>query len=183
MGNYTHQLMNKITGTKSAKVIMQGIDASGKTKILYYLKGKKDEKPIPTIGSNLEKIKYKNLEIDLYDVGGADKAKLVPWPENQIDTKGYIFVVDSSDKERIEDAKQLLELKMKEHEKKNVPLLVMANKQDIQGCLTPDEIAEKLQMEQYKQRIWKVQGTNAIDGDGLWDGINWLTDTINQGDL
>lgn len=61
-----------------------------------------------------------------------------------------------------------------EEELKNVPVLVFANKQDVEGALSPAEISDKLGLAgQEKGREWSVRGSCATKGDGLEDGLDW----------
>jgi ADP-ribosylation factor protein 1 len=55
------------------KIMMLGLDAAGKTTVLYKLKLGEVVTTIPTIGMNVEQTKYKNVEFTVWDVGGRDK--------------------------------------------------------------------------------------------------------------
>jgi len=85
-----------------------------------------------------------------------------------------IFVVDSSDRERIEFAREELQKMLEFVLLRNAALLVFANKQDL-GAMSVAEVTEKLGLHSLRERDWYIQGTSAITGDGLYDGLNWLT--------
>ena len=106
---------------------MFGLDASGKTTILYKLKWGQVVSFIPTIGVNMETVEYKNIKLTTWDVGGDSLRRLIckPYYEN---SKGLIYVIDSSDKERIEYSKQELMKILEEEKLKDIPLLIYANK-------------------------------------------------------
>ncbi len=152
---------------------MVGLDAAGKTTILYQLKMNETVKTIPTIGFNVETLDYKGLNFTVWDVGGQDKIRVL-WKHYYQNTDGLIFVVDSNDKDRIDDAAEELKKMLNEEELKDVILLVMANKQDLKDAFSPNEVTEKLGLNQIKGRKWLVQGTSATTGQGLKEGLDWM---------
>ena len=122
---------------------MVGLDAAGKTTILYKLKLGEVVTTIPTIGFNVETVEYKNISFTVWDVGGQDKIRTL-WRHYYQNTEGLIFVVDSNDRERISDAKQELHKMLAEDELRDAVVLVFANKQDLPKALTAAEITNKL---------------------------------------
>ena len=109
------------------RILMVGLDAAGKTTILYKLKLGEVVTTIPTIGFNVETVEYKNISFTVWDVGGQDKIRLL-WRHYYQNTQGIIFVVDSNDRERVDDAKEELHRMLGEDELKDAVLLIMANK-------------------------------------------------------
>merc|ERR1719359_2360067 len=105
------------------RILMVGLDAAGKTTILYKLKLGEVVTTIPTIGFNVETLEYRNISFTVWDVGGQDKIRKL-WRHYYQDTDGLIFVVDSSDRDRIEDAREELEKMLAESEMRDVVLLV-----------------------------------------------------------
>merc|ERR1719178_667237 len=89
------------------RILMVGLDAAGKTTILYKLKLGEVVTTIPTIGFNVETVEYKNIKFTVWDVGGQDKIRKL-WRNYSQGTEGIIFVIDSSDRDRIEDAREEL---------------------------------------------------------------------------
>ena len=156
---------------------MVGLDAAGKTSVLYQLKMSELVKTIPTIGFNVETLDYKGLTFTIWDVGGQDKIRML-WKHYYQNTDGIIFVVDSNDKERIKLSEEVLKLTLAEEDLKNSALLVMANKQDLSGALSPNEVTQQLGMNEIKSRNWLVQGTSAQTGQGLKEGLDWLANTL-----
>ena len=156
---------------------MVGLDAAGKTSVLYQLKMSELVKTIPTIGFNVETLDYKGLTFTIWDVGGQDKVRML-WKHYYQNTDGIIFVVDSNDKERIKLSEEVLKLTLAEEDLKNSALLVMANKQDLSGALSPNEVTQQLGMNEIKSRNWLVQGTSAQTGQGLKEGLDWLANTL-----
>lgn len=84
-----------------------GLDAAGKTTILYKLKLGEIVTTIPTIGFNVETVEYKNISFTVWDVGGQDKIRPL-WRHYYQNTQGLIFVVDSNDRDRVVEAENEL---------------------------------------------------------------------------
>ena len=101
--------------------------------ILYKLKlSNQDVTTIPTVGFNVESVTYKNVKFNVWDVGGQDKIRPL-WRHYYSGTQGLIFVVDSSDHARLEEARSELHKIINDREMKDALLLVFANKQDVLG--------------------------------------------------
>ena len=93
-------------------------------------------------------------------------------------TDGIIFVVDSNDKERFETVREVLSLCLIEEELKGAALLVFANKQDLNGAASPNELTNALEMGKINNRKWLVQGSSAMNGQGLKEGLDWLASIL-----
>ncbi|KAI9838385.1 MAG: ADP-ribosylation factor, Arf Arf6 [Sarea resinae] len=167
----------RLFGSKEMRVLMLGLDAAGKTTILYKLKLGQDVTTIPTVGFNVETVTYKNVKFNVWDVGGQDKIRPL-WRHYYSGTQGLIFVVDSNDRTRIEEARQELFRIISDLEMSESLLLVFANKQDIPGAMTPDEVRSKLRLGELKDRVWYVAPSCATTGEGLFDGLGWLSNNI-----
>merc|ERR1711879_25899 len=98
---------------------------------------------VPTVGFNVETVEYKNINFNVWDVGGQDKIRKL-WRHYYQGTNGLIFVVDSNDRDRIEDAHEELTKMLGEDEMRDAALLVFANKQDLPNSMPAAEITEKL---------------------------------------
>uniref|UniRef100_A0A0G4HV64 ADP-ribosylation factor n=1 Tax=Chromera velia CCMP2878 TaxID=1169474 RepID=A0A0G4HV64_9ALVE len=161
------------------RILMVGLDAAGKTTILYKLKLGEVVTTIPTIGFNVETVEYKNISFTVWDVGGQNKIRAL-WRHYYQNTQGVIFVVDSNDRERIDDAREELQKMLQEDELREAVLLVFANKQDLPNAMTAAEITDKLQLHSLKSRNWFIQSTCATTGDGLYEGLDWLSRTLSS---
>jgi len=179
MGITISKILSRLFHKKDCRILMVGLDAAGKTTILYKLKLGEVVTTVPTIGFNVETVEYKNVSFTVWDVGGQFKIRAL-WKHYFSNTQGIIFVIDSSDRERIEDAKEELHRMLIEEDLKNVALLVLANKQDIAGAMTAAEITEKLALHSIKQRAWYIQATCAKNGDGLIEGLEWMSRTLEK---
>lgn len=137
---------------------------------MYKLKLNQDVTTIPTVGFNVETVTYKNVKFNVWDVGGQDKIRPL-WRHYFSGTQGLIFVIDSNDRARIDEARQELHRIILDREMKEALLLVFANKQDIPGSMTPTEVTEKLRLAQLRERTWYVVPSCATTGEGLLEGL------------
>ncbi|KAF5390602.1 hypothetical protein D9757_002621 [Collybiopsis confluens] len=160
-------------------ILMVGLDAAGKTTILYKLKLGEIVTTIPTIGFNVETVEYKNISFTVWDVGGQDKIRPL-WRHYFQNTQGIIFVVDSNDRERVSEAREELQRMLNEDELRDALLLVFANKQDLPNAMNAAEITDKLGLHGLRQRTWYIQAACATSGDGLYEGLEWLSANIKR---
>lgn len=178
MGLTISSLFNKLWGKQEMRILMVGLDAAGKTTILYKLKLGEVVTTIPTIGFNVETVEYKNISFTVWDVGGQDKIRPL-WRHYYQNTNGLIFVVDSNDRDRIEDAREELQKMLNEDEMKDAIILVFANKQDLPNAMTAAEITDKLGLHNLRNRQWFIQAACATTGDGLYEGLDWLSGKLS----
>ncbi|BHF81427.1 Arf GTPase arf1 [Sparganum proliferum] len=96
------------------------------------------------------------------------------------DVSGLLFVVDSSDRERIDEAREELHGMLNEDELRDAALLVLANKQDLPNPMQASEITQRLGLSALHGRQWYVQATCATSGSGLYEGLDWLSNTLSS---
>ncbi len=118
------------------------------------------------------------MKFTVWDVGGQDKIRQL-WKHYFQNTQALIFVVDSSDRDRIEIAKEELHKMLSEDELKDAVVLVLANKQDM-GVMGVPELTDKLGLHTLRGRDWYIQGTCALTGDGLTEGFEWLNKVTSK---
>ena len=94
-------------------------------------------------------------------------------------TQGIIYVVDSNDLERTSDAREELHHMLTDPELQNAPLLVLANKQDLPHALSASELTDRLALNGVRDRQWFIQGSCAVSGDGLYQGMSSSTYIIS----
>jgi len=186
MGMIISRVMAHFTKLVDKKILMLGLDAAGKTTILYKMKLNETVTTIPTIGFNVEGIQTKNnLELTVWDVGGQDKIRRL-WSHYFMGTDAVIFVVDSSDKTRFDEAREQLDRIIYSDEIKDTCkcLLLFANKQDLPGACTSDEIADKMGLKSLAHRSpnlnWFIQPCVATSGEGVFEGLDWLGSTLGR---
>jgi len=179
MGANLSKALGKMFGNKEMRLLMLGLDAAGKTTILYKLKLNQSVTTIPTVGFNVETVTYKNVKFNVWDVGGQDKIRPL-WRHYYTGTQGLVFVVDSQDRERVDEAKQELHRILSDREMKDCLLLVFANKQDLPGAMSPAEVTEKLGLHRMRDRSWYVHPSCATTGEGLFEGLQWLSQNVKK---
>mmetsp|Transcript_23347 Transcript_23347/g.30488 ORF Transcript_23347/g.30488 Transcript_23347/m.30488 type:complete len:183 (+) Transcript_23347:172-720(+) len=179
MGLAFGRIWDRMFGKEEIRILMVGLDAAGKTTILYKLKLGEVVTTIPTIGFNVETVEYKNINFTVWDVGGQDKIRQL-WRHYYDNTQGLVFVVDSNDRERINTARDQLHKMLNEHSLQDSVLLVFANKQDLPGSMTASEITDKLDLHNLRRRQWYMQACCATTGDGLYEGLDWLSSSLKS---
>lgn len=157
---------------------MLGLDAAGKTTILYQLKLGEVVASVPTIGFNFESVQYKNVQFNVFDIGGQSRLRLL-WRHYYVNTQALIYVLDSSDIERFEDARETLQGLLGEEELRGVPVLVLANKADVSTVKTV-EIAKSLGMEGVRDRDWFIQSCCGLTREGVYEGMDWLAKKVQN---
>ncbi|XDV51197.1 hypothetical protein PO909_020122 [Leuciscus waleckii] len=179
MGNYFSRVFSRLFVKKQIRLLMVGLDAAGKTTVLYKLKLGEVVTTIPTIGFNVETVDYNNISFTVWDVGGQTKIRGL-WKYYYQYTEGLIFVVDTSDHDRIETAAEELKMMLEEDEMRDAVLLVLANKQDLPKAMTVSELTDRLGLHTLRGRQWFVQATCAVQGSGLYEGLDWLSDQLSK---
>lgn len=170
-----------------------GLDNAGKTTIVKKLCGQPIDEIEPTLGFQIQSLEYKDYKLNLWDIGGQSSIRAY-WRNYFEKTDGLIFVVDSSDQLRLDLVRTELESLLKQERLAGATLLVWANKQDIQGSATSDQISHHLGLSSStgsgsddvdtsgvnigKNRHWCIMPCSAVTGDGLKQGIEWLVDDI-----
>ncbi|CAF1228243.1 unnamed protein product, partial [Didymodactylos carnosus] len=166
---------------KHARILMLGLDAAGKTTILYKIKLNENLQTIPTIGFNVETVQpCRGVSFTVWDVGGQDKIRQL-WKHYYQGTEGLIYVVDSNDRERIAESKSELHEILKSPEMTHVPIVVIANKQDLKDAMSCSDIVQKLGLNELNgKNRWYIQSACAINGDGLLDSMLEMSRLIKE---
>ncbi|KAK6185349.1 hypothetical protein SNE40_007602 [Patella caerulea] len=166
---------NILWKAKEVKILMVGLDAAGKTTILYTLKLGEVVTTIPTIGFNIETVEHKNQSLTVWDVGGRGKARFL-YRHYYASTNAVIFVIDSNDHERLDEALEECNTVISETELADCTFLILCNKQDLENAFTVEDVKEKLKSHpSEKVGVFPVV---ALDRKTLKEPLNWLTDTI-----
>ncbi|TKW20458.1 hypothetical protein SEVIR_4G089500v4 [Setaria viridis] len=179
MGQSLMKLFFDNSCQKEVKVVMLGLDAAGKTTILYRLHVGEVLSTVPTIGFNVEKVEYKNVAFTVWDVGGQDKLRPL-WRQYLSNSDALIYVVDSVDRDRVGVAREEFQAIAKDPLMLNSVVLVLANKQDMKGAMKPPEVGQRLGLYDLKNRTSRVVGACALTGEGLHEGLGWLAATLKD---
>ncbi|KAK1780984.1 ADP-ribosylation factor family-domain-containing protein [Copromyces sp. CBS 386.78] len=171
--SWLSSLSNLFWTKKEIRILILGLDNAGKTTLLYRLKIGEVVTTIPTIGFNVESVTYKNLNFNVWDLGGQTSIRPY-WRCYYANTAAVIFVVDSTDMERLQTASDELAAMLNEEELKDAALLVFANKQDQPGAKGAADISQALRLGELRDRNWSIMACSAVDGTGINEGMDWL---------
>jgi len=156
---------------------MVGLDNAGKTTILYRLNLGDVITTTPTVGSNVEEVTHRGVRFQVWDLGGQDKLRKV-WSTYYIGAHAVVLVIDSMDRERLPLVRDELATMTANEELRKAVLLVLANKQDLKGAMSPIEITQQLKLHQNKEHAWQIQPCSAVTGAGLFEGMDWVAHTL-----
>ncbi|KAJ0030046.1 hypothetical protein Pint_12572 [Pistacia integerrima] len=156
MGILFTQMFSSLFGSREARILVLGLDNAGKTTILYRLQMGEVVSKIPTIGFNVETLKYKNIKFQVWDLGGQTSIRPY-WRCYFPNTHAVIYVVDSSDTDRILIAKEEFHSIL----------------EDLPDALDAAAVSEALELPKMKNRQWAIFKTCAVKGEGLYEGLEW----------
>ncbi|VDM15640.1 unnamed protein product [Hydatigera taeniaeformis] len=186
-------------------VLILGLDQAGKTTYLEQAKTKFNDsyRSIPphkitsTVGLNIGHIVLDGIIMKFWDLGGQTELQSL-WDKYYIESHGVIFIIDSSDPDRFNESKAAfgnchLDKMIQNHALRGVPLLIIANKQDLDvGYHAPDHFAfpvsEVRQVFQNSahligSRDCSMRGSSALKGDGVIDAIRWMAEKMKKNSL
>ena len=162
------------------KITIIGLDNAGKTTALYRLLDGVVVNTQPTVGSNVETIERRNVRLQCWDLAG-QTAFRKGWSTFFNGTDAILFIVDSSDRQRISEARNELFRVLDDEATKNCCILVLANKQDLPNCLALNEMIESLQLSEIKDHEWSILPTCSLTGQGLDEAVDWLVMHLDNG--
>jgi len=159
-----------------------GLDSAGKTTMLNYLRFDKNIETLPTIGVNVEVLRRENVNMSIFDLGGQLHFRSL-WGTLMKGSSAIIFVIDSSDRDRIDEAKNELWKVLLDPLYPDAPLLIVANKQDREKAMDIQELIEACGLnipEKMSNRSWHIQPTVAITGQGIEEAIRWIVMELDK---
>jgi len=168
-------------------VLILGLDHAGKTTLLEQIKSTfKGIEPLPpdqimpTVGLNIGRVDAGNVKLIFWDLGGQSELRTI-WDKYFRETHGLVFVLDSANSSRFNEAKNEIDILIRAAELHGVPFLFFVNKQDIDTALTPKQLEEIFNTKQIRAtRPFHMQSLTAITGNGIREGIMWLVDTLKD---
>lgn len=179
MGQVVSVFMSWFNTDREYKVLLIGLDNAGKTTTLYQMHLGQAIETQPTIGSNVETVRHKNVHFEVWDLGG--QATLRPsWTSYYKSTDALVMVVDSTDRARINSVKDELWRVIESDDLKGAFVLVLANKQDLEDCMKAAEISSSLKLHDIKEHDWHIQACSAKKGTGLREGFDWMVQRIKN---
>ena len=159
------------------KIIILGMQNAGKTTILYRLSLGQLVKTTPTIGSNVEELNYNNVKFQAWDLGGQESTRSV-WDVYYMNTDAIVYVIDSQDEEYYEESKLQFHKLLRNSALKNATILIFANKQDLSEVKDVNRLIQDYELDKIKDHIWHIQPCSALKGEGLVEGIKWLSEQL-----
>ena len=167
--------------SQACKILVVGLDDAGKTTIMNRIMPQKGQptEVVPTVGFHAETFDKGSLKFTVFDMSGAGQYRDL-WGQKYAEADAVIFVIDCKDKIRVCIAKNELD-NMLAHEdlaQKRTPILFFANKMDIAGCLNTGECSDALDLHRIKDKPWHIAHSNGLTGDGIPEGVAWLTDKL-----
>jgi ADP-ribosylation factor-like protein 3 len=164
---------------RETRIVVLGLDNSGKTSIVTRLGGDDTSDIKPTQGFNVKSLVQDQLTLNLWDIGGQKSIR--PYWRNYFDhTDALIYVIDSSDTKRMDETGIELGQLLDEEKLEGVPVLIFANKQDLLNAATAEEIGEALNLVTINDRAWHIQPCSAKEGDGLEEGVEWVIESMGD---
>ncbi|NXO49675.1 AR13B protein, partial [Aramus guarauna] len=171
---------------RKVTLIMVGLDNAGKTATVRGIQGESPEDVAPTVGFSKIDLKQGRFEVTIFDLGGGKRIRNI-WRNYYAESYGVIFVVDSSDIERMEETKQAMIEVLNSPKISGKPVLVLANKQDREGALSEADVIESLSLEKLVNEhkcLCQIEPCSAIMGCGkkidksIKKGLYWLLHII-----
>ncbi|XP_014470304.1 PREDICTED: ADP-ribosylation factor-like protein 13B [Dinoponera quadriceps] len=191
MGNCIRSMLKRLRtnrGTERTIVLLiVGLDNAGKSSVLNHISGDPDQNVLPTMGFRMVTLKHKSYLVKIYDIGGSSQIRAL-WPKYYNDIHGLIYVVDASDISRLAENKVVFNELIAHEHISTKPLLLLANKQDLNGAVDELDLVENLDVERAANAmkcptrvetcscVYKEQSRNS--NVGVRNGYKWLLDTV-----
>lgn len=166
------------------KVSWIGLDHAGKTTLIRQITQKIfDEKTKRTLGMNVDEFSIGDgLTFTSWDIGGQTAFRSTLWESYMAGSMGVIYVVDSSNPDRFPEAKTELWRYVLDNPNvgENIPILVLANKQDLQGAVSAGSIAVALGLNKVTCRSYAILPVSAKTRFNIEEALNWLGQRIKD---
>lgn len=179
-------LWKYISSKTEFHVLILGIDKAGKTTLLEKLKalysnleGLSPDRIVPTVGLNIGRVEASKSKLVFWDLGGQVGLRTI-WEKYYEEAHAVIYVIDAACPSRFEDSKSALEKVLRHQDLLGAPLLILANKQDLGGAVSAEELARYLDLKELDERPHMFEAVCAYDGMGIKDGVDWLVEAMER---
>ncbi|KAH8829941.1 ADP-ribosylation factor-like protein [Flagelloscypha sp. PMI_526] len=164
---------------REMRILFLGLDNAGKTTIVKKINGEDIMSVSPTLGFNIKTFQHGKYTLNIWDVGG--QRTLRPYWRNYFEqTDAIVWVVDSSDRMRMNDCREELHSMLTEDRLAGASLLVLANKQDLAGSMTAKEIHTALNLDAITTHNYSILPCSAITGLNLVEGLDWVVGDVAE---
>lgn len=161
------------------KLVFLGLDNAGKTSVVQTLLGGNPYTVAPTRGFTSKEIRFDKSKFDVIDVGG-QRSLRTHWADHFDGAVGIVWVIDSADRRRMYETGLELAALLQEDKLMGLPILILANKQDLGTAATAAEITVDLELHSIRNHDWRIQDCSAVENKGIKEGIDWLLDSIKH---
>uniref|UniRef100_A0A8C0VI06 ADP-ribosylation factor-related protein 1 n=1 Tax=Cyanistes caeruleus TaxID=156563 RepID=A0A8C0VI06_CYACU len=150
-----------------------------KTRFNKNYKGMSLSKITTTVGLNIGTIDVGKTRLMFWDLGGQEELQSL-WDKYYAESHGVIYVIDSTDEERLSESKRAFEKMITSEALEGVPILVLANKQDVETCLSIPDIKTAFSdcINKIGKRDCLTQACSALTGKGVNEGIEWMVKCV-----
>eukprot|EP00933_Yihiella_yeosuensis_P038689 TRINITY_DN32617_c0_g1_i1.p1 TRINITY_DN32617_c0_g1~~TRINITY_DN32617_c0_g1_i1.p1 ORF type:complete len:185 (+),score=49.37 TRINITY_DN32617_c0_g1_i1:71-625(+) len=165
---------------KKVRIVVVGLDNSGKTTVLNALKPKKASlETVPTVGFSTEEFQKHGVNFCAFDMSGQSRYRNL-WEHYYGDVEGIIVVIDATDKLRFAVVKDELETMLQDPRiaEKKIPILFLNNKMDQPTAAPPTETIQALDLEAIVDRPWHLAACDALKGEGVEEATKWLAEAM-----
>ncbi|XP_034720397.1 ADP-ribosylation factor-like protein 13B isoform X1 [Etheostoma cragini] len=171
---------------RKVTLVMVGLDNAGKTATVRGIQGENPEDVAPTVGFSKVDLKQGKFDVTIFDLGGGKRIRGI-WKNYYSESHGVVFVVDSSDVQRIQETRETMAEVLQHPRIAGKPVLVLANKQDQEGALAEADIIENLSLEKLVNEnkcLCQIEPCSAVLGYGkkfdksIKKGMKWLLNNI-----
>ncbi|KAK2729196.1 ADP-ribosylation factor family protein [Colletotrichum kahawae] len=165
---------------KEMRILMLGLDNAGKTTIVKKIMGEDVNTVSPTLGFIIKTIAYDGRPLTVAGDVGGQKTLRSYWRNYFEKTDALIWVVDATDRLRIQDCMEELHGLLQEERLSGASLLVFANKTDVNGCMDEQEILDGLRLEAIRTHRWHILRCSAMTGTNLKEGLAWVVEDAKK---
>ncbi|KAM8902442.1 ADP-ribosylation factor-like protein 13B isoform 2-T2 [Spinachia spinachia] len=186
MANCCNWLKRWREPARKVTLVMVGLDNAGKTATVRGIQGENPQDVAPTVGFSKVDLKQGKFEVTIFDLGGGKRIRGI-WKNYYSESHGVVFVVDSSDVQRIQETRETMAEVLQHPRIAGKPVLVLANKQDQEGALAEADIIENLSLEKLVNEnkcLCQIEPCSAVLGYGkkvdksIKKGLKWLLNNI-----
>lgn len=164
---------------KEMRILFLGLDNAGKSSVIKAFMGESIDDLSPTLGFEIKTVECQGYRLSCWDVGGQSTIRAY-WRNYFEATDGVVWVVDSTDRERMALCKKELDSILQQERLASASLLILANKQDIGGAMESTEIRDILDLDRIQRRHWSIVPCSAATRKGVEDGVVWLVNDIGS---